>query len=273
MLNTMLLNELVEKSGLSLTKLGQEIGITHSTLSLLIRGVSKNPHPDIINSIANYFGISPEELLMDTFHNNEFIQKNRVHLKSLNEVLQYLMIRSGIINSSHLHLHTGIAIKTIDRILNKNTESPNLNTLSKLAKFFNVSIAQLKGLEEIPKGNIFTVTKSKTLVPLIRMEHVLMWINTNEQTYIIKYITSELATLPTNSFAIEQVASPKLKITYIINPNIIPEIGDIILIKNFSGDIEFMERINDTNYITQGSSNKISYNIIGVVVEEFRYRI
>ena len=84
MLNTMLLNDLVEKSGLSLTKLGREIGITHSTLSLLIRGLSQNPHPDTINSIANYFGVSPAELLMDTFHTNEFIQENKVNLKSLN---------------------------------------------------------------------------------------------------------------------------------------------------------------------------------------------
>ncbi|MBY0379104.1 MAG: helix-turn-helix domain-containing protein [Burkholderiales bacterium] len=273
MLNTMLLNELVEKSGLSLTRLGKEMGLTHSTLSLLIRGVSQNPHPDTINSIANYFGISSAELLMDTFHNNEFIQENKVNLKSLNEVLQYLMIRSGIINSSHLHQHTGIAIQTIDRILSKDTESPNSNTLSKLAEFFNISIAQLKGLEEIPKGNIFTVTKSKTLVPLIKIEHVLMWMNKNEQTYVIKYITSELVTLPTNSFAIEQVVSPKLKVTYIINPEIIPEIGDTFLIKNSVGNIEFVEEINGTSVITQGTSNKTSCNIIGVVVEELRYRI
>ena len=268
MLNTMLLNELVEKTGLSLTRLGREIGITHSTLSLLIRGLSQNPHPDTISSIANYFGISPAELLMDTFHTNEFIQENKVNLKSLNDVLQYLMIRSGIINSSHLHQHTGIAIQTIDRILNKDTDSPNSNTLSKLAGFFNVSIAQLKGLDEIPKGNIFTVTKTKTLVPLIKIEHVLMWMNSNEQTYIIKYITSELATLPINAFAIEQIASPKLKISYIINPEIPPEIGDMILIKNSSGNIEFTEKINNTNYTTQNS-----FNIIGVVVEELRYRV
>ena len=273
MFNNLLLNQLVERSGLSLTKLGKELGVTHSTLSLLIRGLSINPHPDTINSIANYFKISPEQLFLNNSNKNEYIQDKNIKLESLSEVLRYLMLRSGIINSSHLHQYTGVSIQTIDRILQKETESPNINTLGKLASFFNLSIAQLKGLEEIPGGTIFTTIKSNVLVPLIAINDTLMWAKTHHKMYIKRNIKSELVTLNSNAFAVEVVESPKLKINYVINPEICPEIGDTVLIRSYEGNLEFVEKVEDMTFLTKNSFIIKNNDILGVVVEELRYRM
>jgi transcriptional regulator with XRE-family HTH domain len=277
MFNNLALEQLINKSGLSLKKLAKELDIAHSTLSLLIRGLSLNPHPETVNSIASYFGISPEDLFIDDSHKSEFIQEKSVQFSSLSEVLKYLMLRSGIINSSHLYQHTGIAIQTIDRILSKETTSPNSNTLTKLAEFFNVNIAQLKGLEAIPKDTIFVTSKSYTTIPVIKYENVMSWIDTRNPKHILKKIKSELITLNSDSFAIEVIKTKKLKISYLVNTALIPEIGDTLLIKDLSGkNIQLVEKISNNVYLTIQSNENIKIQdnqVIGVIVEETRYRL
>ena len=98
-------------------------------------------------------------LLFNLNQNEHFTQGSTIKLASLKNTLKHLMYRSGIVNSSQLHRYTGISIPTIDKILNEETISPNHNTLSTIADFFNVSIAQLKGIDHIPKGKVSTYVK------------------------------------------------------------------------------------------------------------------
>lgn len=274
MFNKELLINLIERSGMSLTSIGKEIGVNHSTLSLLVRGLSNNPQPATVNALAKYFGLSPAELFIETNTDESFTQEKSISLNSLGATLKYLMQRSGIINSSQLQRYTEIAIPTIDRILNGETESPNANTLTKLAQFFDVTIAQLKGLDPIPEGKLFYTIKSSKNVPLIDINNIVEWNKTHKQEFIIKYIKSELLTISEHTYAIQYKPNFKLHITYIIDPDISPEAGDIIVVSD-GENIHILEYYDNSLCMTLDYKEfplLSAHNILGVAVQELRER-
>ncbi len=257
--------------------LGVEMNISHSTLSLLLRGQSTKPQPETINSIANYFNISPNLLLLNLNKEDYFIQNSTIKLASLKNTLEHLMYRSGIVNSSQLHRYTGISIPTIDKILNEETLPPNHNTLITIAKFFNVSIAQLKGIDPIPKGTIYETIKNETLIPQIKFENIIKWLQTNNKTLIERYIKTNVTTKSATSYAFKHYFNKNLSISYIIDPEIKPISGDTIILFDEDNKLKIVEYITDTiyiNIITQKKINITSNQIIyGTVIQEIRERL
>jgi transcriptional regulator with XRE-family HTH domain len=272
MFNIQYLTELIDRSGMSLTAIGKEIGISHSTLSLLIRGISTNPQPETINSLANYFGVPPKALFLN--EDDSLLQSANIKLASTADTLKYLMQVTGVVNSSQLHRYTDIAIPTINRILSGQTESPNSQTMIKLAEFFNVSIPQLKGIDPIPKGKLFYTVKTDKPIPSITIGHAYEWLQTQNESLIQKYIKTELITLSDKAYSIEDITNPKIIVTFIIEPEMEPEIGDSLII--FDGNqAQVVEFFNKTTFLTINHSKikkSDAHICLGVIVQELRQR-
>ena len=276
MFNKDLLQQLIDSSGKSLIMLGHEMNISHSTLSLLLRGQSTKPQSETVNSIAKYFNISPDLLLFNLNKEEYFTQNSTIKLASLKNTLEHLMYRSGIVNSSQLHRYTGISIPTIDKILNEETLSPNHNTLSTIAEFFDVSIAQLKGIDPIPKGKVFETIKNESPIPQIKFENIIQWLQTNNKTLIEKYLKTNIVTKSIHSYAFEYKANKNLIISYIVDPEIKPIIGDTIIVFDEDKELKIVEYLTNSTYIsiTQQKINITSNQLIyGTVIQEIRKRI
>ncbi|MBP9742505.1 MAG: helix-turn-helix transcriptional regulator [Burkholderiales bacterium] len=274
MFNKKLLMHLINCSGMSLSALGREMGIAHSTLSLLSRGLS-NPQPETVNSIARYFGLTPAQLFIYPNPNKNLEQSGDICLGSMGDTLKYLLQRSGMVNSSQLNKYTGIAIQTIDRIISGETTSPSHNTLIKLCEFFNITILQLKGSAPLPKGKIFYTEKSSNRsVPVLLIDNVIEWLKEPNEALVIKYVKSEVATLSRMAYAVEYQINSQLSVTYIIEPHLSPAIGDTI-IAQVDNQMKILECIKQTLYLTVDYKNVLSSNIgqiLGVSVQEVRCR-
>lgn len=259
---------------MSLSALGRAMGVAHSTLSLLSRGLS-NPQPETVNSIARYFGLTPAELFLYPNENKHLEQAGDMHLGSMSDTLKYLLHRSGMVNSSQLNKYTGIAIQTIDRIISGETTSPSHNTLIKLCEFFDVTILQLKGMAPLPKGKIFCTEKSSSRsVPLVLLDNIIEWLEEPNEALVIRYVKSEVATLSNMAYAVEYQINHQLSVTYIVEPHLTPEIGDTI-IAQVDKQIKILECIKQTLYLTLDYKNVRSSSIgqiLGVSVQEVRYR-
>ncbi len=270
--NKNFLNYLISSDGVSLTALEKIIGVSHSTLSLLVRGISVNPQAETVHALATYFKVSTNDFYLDF---NYEADNSNTQSKSLHHRLKHLMQRFGIINSSQLHRYTGIAVPTIDRIINGETKSPNKATLSKLAEFFNLTIAQLNGIELIPENKqvIEGGEKLSISVPLIHIDNVNTWITTTDKTFIIKFIDTKLQDISKHSYAITQKSEIKI-ITYVIDPDIKPEKGDRVVVYDVTG-INILEYFDEHSFFTLDYKKlpiSYQYKILGVVIQELHQR-
>lgn len=95
----------------------------------------------------------------------------------LDQVLGLLMKEANI-NASQLSRNTGLAVTTIKRLCTGDS-NPTVNSLEPVARYFNVTIAQLLGIDPTllnrEKGVTIPNVNSWSLVPLITLEEALDW--------------------------------------------------------------------------------------------------
>jgi len=99
--------------------------------------------------------------------------------------LNRLMLKRRVSSVAELSKKTGIPRTTINFILSKSTSNPRIDTLLKLANFFQVSLLELLGLdsekyvkEKIKLKNLEHVEKK--LIPLISLKDAPSWRETPE---------------------------------------------------------------------------------------------
>lgn len=94
--------------------------------------------------------------------------------KKLNENLTRLM-REFKIDDRKLSHHTGVAFTTIARLRNDSSTNPTTAVLLPLASFFNITVSQLIGEEELYVSNIpesYIPSSKITNVPIVEWERL-----------------------------------------------------------------------------------------------------
>ncbi|WP_163836652.1 helix-turn-helix domain-containing protein [Spartinivicinus ruber] len=98
--------------------------------------------------------------------------------------LDSLMRRSGV-DEKTLSKLTGVPIATISRLLNNHSANPTVNTLVPIAKFFNVSIDQLLGLNSTRNSQHTLNTlndQAAALLPVIVMSALNQYLSQHDTT-------------------------------------------------------------------------------------------
>ena len=133
-------NDLLDENNLSAKQLGKLIDINHNSVYLY----DKNKYPDIANAvkIANYFNCSLNYLFGLDFDSNSYSYKSTYNIKEFINRYQYLLKKFNVSNHK-----VSIQAKTNESsywLWRKGSE-PKIETLIKLAQYFNVSIDYLIG--------------------------------------------------------------------------------------------------------------------------------
>jgi hypothetical protein len=126
---------------------------------------------------------------------------------NLPEILNKLMAESDI-DSVQLSKYTDIPVATISRIRTNDKANPTTATLKPIAQFFNISIDQLLGIQELPSnripGTFNSVHYTSSLVPIIEWDNVLDFLTKKQEFFkgkFLQWISSE-RNLPDNAFAL-----------------------------------------------------------------------
>ncbi len=173
------LNKLMARMEISANELSMSTNIERSTLTRILNGSTTHPRFETIYSLAKYFNIGIQELQDHSFESDLTIQPSGAICmnKEIKDVLSNLMIRTGILSISLLHKYTGIPFSVLSEILNGKTEKPNMKTLQSLSTFFNVSVAQMLGIDEIPSYKIAEIHPQKNVLPILKLSQIESWIS------------------------------------------------------------------------------------------------
>lgn len=124
--------------------------------------------------------------------------------KTLQKRLAYLMEELGI-TLEQLSKHTGIPVSSIDRIRSDPQANPTLSTLIPLARYFEITLGQLVGLEPLSNDGLPAKYRIDTLkidkIPLIKQKEILPHLS-GEKITITAFTYSEQL-ISENSFAIK----------------------------------------------------------------------
>ena len=280
--------ELIAKSKLTPTELAKQTKIQQTTISRLLTGNTTKPHPDTMDSLAKFFKVTTSYF----FENDEETEDNNLSTDKLikfnntKEVLEYLMLKTGIINTTMLHKNTGVPLTSLNRILKGETEKSSIKTLQQLANYFNITLAQLRAIEELPADKHKEINSQQKLLPIIDIRKIGPWFNEElKRSEIEQFLSTTKKIFGDKSFAVlinthEFEPDFKKNNIIIIDNNIEPEKNDFILIsiKEKSPFIyQFNQNENSTKISLRkcGESDSKGFDkkdskIFGVVVQEIR---
>lgn len=186
---------------------------------------------------------------------SEISKKNEFHVdqKSIASNLASLLAKEKI-TPAQLAFNLNIPVMTIRRLLSGETEDPRISTLKIIAEYFNISVDAL--IENDPDNLLVSGKSSRSyIIPKITWEN-LRNINSFEREKFKAWNNfqsvslSDNNTLSNKSFALESRPSMYPRFprgsSFIIDPEVIPEDGDIVLIKiKSSNDFTLRELLID----------------------------
>ena len=162
---------------------------------------------------------------------------NKSMPQSLSTVLTHLMSECDI-DDALLAKHTGIPSSTIARLRSNNSANPTAHTLRPIANFFDITIGQLLGDEQLSSnripGTYFAEAITNAIIPVIDWDHIESW--KLNQTKPLRWISTEKH-VSDNAFAIMVksdsfgLAFRKGSILIIDNNNTTTSDGELVLIK------------------------------------------
>lgn len=94
----------------------------------------------------------------------------------ISTILKRLMFEQGL-KTMELARRTGLPQPTVHRIVSGDAHNPHQASLVALAKYFDISVAQLKGDESIPRLAIETELRGLKQIPLISLQNATKWPN------------------------------------------------------------------------------------------------
>lgn len=213
------LEKLISKEKISLSKISSITGVSISTLSRILSGQIKKPNQETIQLIANYFKISPKLLFQKKMMNGDLlIEENTEAHNSIKERVVYLMKKCSIMSIDELSSLSGVNYSTIRSIIQGESENPHIETCSKLADFFGITIDQLKCFDNL--------TDKKTEIeyaniPVIDIKNIKSWVLTKKPSLISSFKKLSIEN-PKGVFAIE-ITDESFCIEY--------DIGDLLIFK------------------------------------------
>lgn len=176
------IEKLVLKNKFSLTKLSEMSGVSISTLSRIFSGKIKKPNQYTVNQIADFFKIPSHLLLTQDIEMEQNFEDETKH-DSIKMRLMYLMKKHAIGTTDELAFMTDVPVTTIKSILQGESEKPQLETCSKLAEFFNITIAQFRCEDDLQDtSNQF----SKMNTPVLSLANFEKWRENNYSHQFIK---------------------------------------------------------------------------------------
>lgn len=150
----MKLKEIRLKNNLTQEEVSQKLGLTQYTYSNYESGKTE-PKLNILKKIANFFDVTIDYLLETSNTKNETItERNILNLK------KYQKESGKTIKEVSQELN--IPFSTYNNYLIGNRE-PNIETIIKLAKYFNVSTDELLGLSQAETNETVLTNKIKLL--------------------------------------------------------------------------------------------------------------
>lgn len=168
------LKKFIENEKVNVSYISKNTGVSVSTLCRILSGEIKNPNRQTISQLSRYFKV-PMEKLIDV--NNFTEQQNNIK-----DRLNYLMHKSRI-NIEDLSIISRVSTGSIRSILNGDTQSPNIETCSKLANFFGITVSQLKCEEDLTE--IIEMYKD---IPVLKINNVKSWTLNKTSTHIESYV-------------------------------------------------------------------------------------
>lgn len=213
-------------------------------------------------------------------------KKSKINFNKIGGIITDLM-RIHSIDATELSLKTGVPTSTISRLRSPSDRSPNLSSLMPIADFFDITISQLIGEEEIDY-NITNSEKDSILssilsIPILNEDTIEGYINNK----VVEFESISID-IPISENAFAYILSgnamePEFpdKTLLIIDPTIEPENLDFILLATKSKKkpifrqilIEGGERYIKTSNPLFNEFNKLSNQydkIIGVMVQSRR---
>ena len=242
------LEKFITKEKVNVTNISKRTGISVSTLCRILSGEIKNPSSSTIEQLSMVFKIPVNKLINEEIIINE---EENINHKSIKDRLQYLMKKSRV-NIDTLVGMTNLSHGAIRSIMLGETKKPNLETCTKLADFFSITVKQLKCEE-----NLDLEEDLYKDIPIININNIKNWITTNNDKFIDSF-KSFLLKSKKKSFAME-----------ISNDDYIFEfeIGDLLIFEetNELGIGKFAAEINNIPNLYQIYSNEklIKYRLIG----------
>ncbi|HMT02491.1 MAG TPA: helix-turn-helix transcriptional regulator [Burkholderiales bacterium] len=196
------INYLMAQMGLSANELSINSNIERSTLTRILNGSTANPRLETIHTLAKYFGVEAHKLLDNSFENDFKIADNKtIKFKTTKEILANLMLKTGILSISLLHKYTGIPFSVLSEILSGKTEKPSIKTLQTLASFFNLTLAQIMGMDPISPFQIAEINHAKKILPILQFNQIEQWFSGDLKS-VKSYINSSRQIIGQKSFSI-----------------------------------------------------------------------
>ncbi len=231
-------------------------GVSVSTLSRILSGEIKNPSNSTVEQLSLLFGIPVSKLISEDLYEDK-CKSEEINHQNIKERVLYLMKKSRL-NIDSLVGMTNISHGAVRAIILGETKKPNLETCTKLADFFGITVKQLKCEEDLEVED--ELYKD---VPIIDIKNIKSWTETNNDNFINSF----------KSFLIN--SSKKLFCIYVKDDSFVfeYEAGDCLIfevtseisigkfIGEISGSINIFHIYNVENIIKYrliGSTNKLT---------------
>jgi transcriptional regulator with XRE-family HTH domain len=237
------LQKIIESERVNVSYISKKTGVSVSTLCRILSGDIKNPNRQTINQLSKYFKV-PIEKLIDV---NNFTEQHN----NIKDRLNYLMHKSRI-NIEDLSILSRVSTSSIRSILMGDTQNPNLETCSKLAYFFGITVGQLKCEEELT--DIIEIYKD---IPVLKINNVKSW-TLNQTTTLIEYHVKYVFNNNNNLFSI-YIEDSSYFYEYEVGDMLIFEINNKVDIGSYIVEILGITRLIQIYSLT----DKIKYRFIG----------
>jgi transcriptional regulator with XRE-family HTH domain len=155
-------------------------GVSVSTLSRILSGEIKSPSNSTIEQLSKLFGIPVSKLISTDLYEDK-CKDEEINHQNIKERVLYLMKKSRL-NIDSLVGMTNISHGAIRAIILGETKKPNLETCTKLADFFGITVKQLKCEDPLEVDD--DLYKE---VPIIDIKNIKAWTETNSDNYITSF--------------------------------------------------------------------------------------
>jgi transcriptional regulator with XRE-family HTH domain len=243
------------------------------------------PRVDTIYSIANFFGVDPSMICESLSDDNVASQSGAMTFDNIQNLLTFLINKTGIRSTTLLHRASGIAKSTLDKLLSGETSTPNLQTMQKLSEYFNLTIEQIEGQKPILINALQEVQLSKRLLPVVDMENINEWIfGDYNNVKVSNYVHSTLL-VGKLSFALK-IPDDSYEPDFFMNSTLIIDTqaeinnGSYVITKDNKTNVvgiseAILDKNSNFNFRNVGSDSKMNansslYEVIGVAVQEVR---
>ncbi len=184
------------------------------------------------------------------------------------------------VNASELARRTGVGQSVINRIMHGVTTSPGVETLSPIASFFALNMAELMGeVSDTKSSRVVTNHKDAQQIPLLSWREAIDWSKTgNTKKQRKKIVTSKETSLAAFALLVEDDLDSRFSVgtLLVVEPNKKPKNRDYVIVQQADHQTATLKHYvldGDTAYLKPIDSHlkamKLSekHRVIGVVVQ------